>query len=423
MNPSNKKVEYLQIAKNVHIFCMQTDQYKTSFEINLTSGGSYFEKENESGVSHLLEHCTVARTKELDFDQLQHFLFEKNIDRNASTSNLTLNFIMSGHRDETDKMLEMIYEFAFAPTFEQSILDQEKQIVLREIDQRSGDPDYRLRKFVMENVFEPGSLYLSDPLGKREDVINATLENLQTVYKRILSQSQVVIGAVGKDISIEKLKAELEKYLPNIESENALPIAYLPENKLKEFKFKALVNDLAHEHAILDIIIPFQMKYDDEHVRLFLNDLIFEYPVGVLYDKLRNKLGLVYGLYYDFYISGNMLDIQLICDVQNVNKIVEVIKDTLNNPEEVISVDKINIIRDLTMKKQQLMEDNKGRLFSFTLDEFMDWGENVSLEEFSNKIKTVTVDQIKEIYETLVKGMEKMRVLVVSNNKEIEELG
>ena len=146
------------------------------------------------------------------------------------------------------------------------------------------------------------------------------------------------------------MKSKISCYLSKIESKEAIPVNYLPENKFKKFKKLPIVSKLAHEHTILDIIIPMQITYDTRHIRSCHQDLIFDNPTGILFDRLRNQLGLIYSLHYEFNMPSNMLDIQMICDEKNVDKILDETRNIFSSPDLVFDPRKVEIVKDLTVK-------------------------------------------------------------------------
>lgn len=66
--------------------------------------------------------------------------------------------------------LILILEFSLKPVITQDALDQEEQIVLREIVQRKGEPNYRLWRLIAENIYKSGSKDLCEVSGNPEIV-------------------------------------------------------------------------------------------------------------------------------------------------------------------------------------------------------------------------------------------------------------
>jgi predicted Zn-dependent peptidase len=388
----------------------------------MTAGGSYFEQKGQKGVRHLLEHCMVGRTKDLDFEALKNFLFEKDIYNNAYTGRLSMDFILAGHRSDNQIMTDLLFEFAFNPTITNDIVDREREIVLREISQYAGGPNYRLNRTLIQSIFEPESCVHCEVLGERDDVKNATLDTFETIRKQMLEQSHFIVTAVGGGIDLNSLVSRLESFASAIDSSKTLPINYQPRNVLKKFKYLPVVDDLGHDHAVINIVIPCPVTLDNRPVRAYLKELLFEDPIGVLYNRLRNELGLVYSLSYNFDISSDTLSIELACEIEHIKQIIDEVSEVFSSFDKVFSDERVKTIRDLVIKRRELNEDDPGFIVDFTVNILTDFGVIVNYEDYVRLVEQVTLDDIRKLYNTLCENLNEKQIVVVSNKHEIENL-
>lgn len=415
-------VQYHKLAPNIHIFLTNPERYKTEINIGFSAGGSYFEPENLKGIAHLLEHCAVARTTAYNFDELMSFLFENDIYHNASTGRLFMNFVVAGHRHETSTLLDLILEFALSPTFTPEVLAQEKDIVLREMEQKYGDPRYRLFREVLKQSLEPDSLYLNEILGNSEHIRNASIDSLYTIKNNMVKNSHFILSGIGSDISVDMINEKMGEYMNNLYNNVELPVNFTPDNNLKQFKYLPIVSNLAHDDAWVYIFIPFPVNINTKAQRVFFSELLFNNPIGYLFDTLRNKNGLVYSMGYDFEKAGQVLSLDLTCEVKNVNRVIEEVKEAFLDFDKVFPEDRINMIRDLTIKRQELSEDDPSGVVQEVVDMFTDYGEIIQFHEFIDEVKDTSRDDIKAVFDEVQQGLDKMQVIVVSNNSQINQI-
>ena len=399
------------------------DRYKTEFNLQYTAGGAFFEKSGQRGVSHLLEHCILGRTKDKDFYQLKDYLFEKSIYNNAATGILGMYLTLSGHRADSQEMLDLLLEFAFEPTLAQDVLDREKEIVLREISERRGDPQYRLYYQMLNKVLKPDSRYLFEVLGNESEVKDSTLDTFHDLHRGMLERSHLILSISGGGIDIDHITAKIEPLLKIIDqNKKTLDLNFEPGNQLLDFKYMPIVSELAHEHAELSIYLPCPVNLENRPVRYFLQALFLKLPEGVLYNRLRNELGWIYGLQSSFDQSTQTLNLELSCEIKYISKIVDEVKKLFSDFEAVYNDKKATVLREMTVKRQEMAQDEPQILVDFLVENLTEFGVPLAFSEYVKALAQIDKAQIQEVFEYIAQNMDKMRVVVTSNKPEIEDI-
>ena len=94
------------------------------------------------------------------------------------------------------------------PVLLQADLDREKEIVLREISERSGDPNYVLYYDTLKQIFTSDSLDNNQVLGLAEEVATTTVADFTRIYQQILTDSHLIFkisGGFSPTLAIDKL--------------------------------------------------------------------------------------------------------------------------------------------------------------------------------------------------------------------------
>jgi zinc protease len=417
-------MDYLDITPTVHLISQDLDRKRTSIEVILTSGGSWFEDTQDRGRKHLLEHCIVSRTKNMDFQELKDYTFRENIYVNAYTGPKTMGFETSGHYTDFEKMIDLILEVVFEPTFDQKDLDREKEIVLREISERRGDPSYKLHYDLMKQLFTEDSSDNHETLGDSKIVSDTELKDFTKLHKSNLDKSHIFIclsgGGIDKDYIVKRVNEYTEKnskIYNDLENKNpidfALPSKYLP------FTTLPIVHELAHKHAEVTVYIDLPISWENDPSIKIFNNLYMKYG-GILYDRLRDELGLVYGIGCSFSKKHQQMIISFSSEIQNINTIIDEIKKTFSDFETYFKPQKFEEFKNVLYKQQEIAEDSPGSMINFSLSMLQSYGKLESYESYTGRIKNVTVENINAIYTNIANNLKNMRIVKVSNNPEIK---
>ena len=318
---------YTLIQPNVHLICNPLVRSSLEIEVILTSGGSWFEAEADRGRKHLMEHCIASRTADMDFITFKNYQFRENIMINAYTSQNSLAVTAKTHASKFTQALEKVLEMAITPTFDNDILTQEREIVLREISERRGSPDYKLHFWTMDQICQPGSADTHEVLGSSEQVALTTLGDMIRLQHQNLEQSNLIVIVSGGSVDESEATRIINEILnkaenPFIQSfaktETKNPITFQPPNKLKSFQLQPLVHELAHEHADVSIFIPCTVGLENLATQNVFKELFLNY-YGVIYHRLRDELGYIYSLHSSFLFNTQMLELNLSCELQYIS--------------------------------------------------------------------------------------------------------
>ena len=421
--------KYTQITPFVHLLTNDQNRAKTELEIVMTSGGSFFESDRNSGKKHLMEHCIASRTKSMDYKTFKDFQFSNSIAINAYTGPLPLAVNATTHSSQFEKSFDSLAEMIFDPTFDQAILDQEKEIVLREITERRGSPDYQLYYFTMNQIYSQGALTRHETLGNSEMVAQTTIQDFVDLHEQNLNNSHLIINLSGGNVNEEYVKTVVNKYLgqktKNIENilnpNDKNTINYRPNSDLLKFNFLPLVHELAHEQAEISILLPCELNFDNLPATKIFKELFLSF-YGVIYSRLRDELGYVYGIYGNFRNDIQMLEISMSCEIKYITPIVNEVKQMLNDWSKYFDTKKFDELKNILTMKIDISSDEPSQANSHT-EKILRTYDKIELHsEFGDRLNSVQPDDVKKIYENIMNNLDRMQVLAVSKDKTVEEV-
>lgn len=173
-------------------------------------GGSRFERENEEGLAHFLEHCIFKGTekrKAFDvFTDLDSFGGELN----AYTNKEEICVHASFRKIHFSIAAELIADIVLNSSFPESEIKKEKEVVLDEIISYLDTPSERIFDEFEEHIFS-GHAIGRNTLGTKESVSGFTREQLIDYKNRLFTPGNLVISFVG-NVSIDEVRSLLEEY-------------------------------------------------------------------------------------------------------------------------------------------------------------------------------------------------------------------
>jgi zinc protease len=413
---------YSEVLPGIHILLQPMEREACSMEFMYHNGGSFFENPIDAGKKHLLEHCIVARTKTMNHDQLKDWEFRENIALNAYTGPVTMGLTAYGYKGDFYKMFDMLSEVAFDPTFDQDDLNREKEIVLREISERRGDPNYKLYYYTQNQIFTPESLECHETLGSSEMVAQTTLEDFKRLHLDNIRQSHIIISICGGGIDVEYIKESLKNQYNKLQLERQInPIIYTPNSNFQDFSYRPVVHELAHEHAEINFYIPLDVNYDNKASRQILHALYMRYG-GELYDKLRDEKQLVYGISSYTDKDLNSLIINMSAEIKLIPEIIEATEEVFSNFDKHFKQHRFEEFKQLVYKKQAMDKDQLGSIMKFMKNSLTTYGIADDYDQYSKKLENTTVEEIRDLYEKIGTNWHSKKTVIVSNKNEIEGL-
>jgi len=182
--------------------------------------GSAWEKEDEAGFSHFMEHLTFKSTVKFPFNQIAAYISKLGGSINAYTDfdctcyyiSLPSEFVMEG--------LEVLAELAFHSTFTKEDVEVEKDIILEEMVQNTLDPETNFLQFVQDAAFT--DYPLKRPiLGTKESIKKASYKELRSFYHKYYQPHNSFLVIAG-EAEFNQLKSMIEELFGDWNSHSKL---------------------------------------------------------------------------------------------------------------------------------------------------------------------------------------------------------
>jgi predicted Zn-dependent peptidase len=416
-------MRYIKIGQFIHVFLDKRERNTTSMEFVYSAGGSVYEHKEDRGRMHLMEHCICSRTKDMTFKEFKDFTFRESITYNAYTSANVLALEASGHKNDFNKIFNFLFEMFTEPTFDQEGLEREKEIVLREITDRKGSPNYKLYYDYVNNFYEEGSISRHEVLGDSDIVSKTELGDFERLHSVALNQSNLMFfingGGVEEEFIMNKIQSFLESPKGKTFTEShkeEFPSKDKNHNQFKNKISEVFVHEFAHEECELNINIDTNIGFSNRAVRDVFASLFLRWNGSGLYDLLRDKKGLIYGYNFYFDLETQVLNIEMNCSLENIKTIIDETKQFFSDFTTSYDPKKFEELKHQLIKKQDLSNDVLGNESEFAYNTLKNYGEVEDFESFREKLNVVTKEDVLEVFSAVKTNLEKAKIILSSRN-------
>lgn len=258
--------------------------------------GSRFERKEEEGLAHFLEHCIFKGTNKRKAFHVLSRLDAVGGELNAYTTKEEICLYASFTNEHTRRASELLADIALNSNFPVKEIEKEKEIILDEINSYLDTPSEKIFDDFEAHLFK-GSHLGANILGTKESVQSFTQEDLFSYVARFFTSDKMVISYVG-DLSLIKIKKMLENDFSEVKpsSYKWKPAHFKPNQSFnirsKEANYQA--------HAIIGGIAPSYKNDDRRGMTLLTNILGGPALNSRLTLSIREKYGYSYNVEANF---------------------------------------------------------------------------------------------------------------------------
>lgn len=216
--------------------------------------GSFTEPPELNGLSHLYEHmffktnqavlllqceyqASSGRTSPLCGDaknlksRIGDVSYLANIDNlgisyNGTTREEVVNYYFTTTSPYVNTAIRFINDSVRYPLFDETEFDNEKRVVVGEIDRNEANPYFYLNRAMMDKLFYKYPTR-KNPLGTRESVLTATTDKMRMIQSRYYVPNNSALVVTG-DVKPDEVFKEAEKTLGTWELRPVAPFKEFP---------------------------------------------------------------------------------------------------------------------------------------------------------------------------------------------------
>ena len=410
------KIKYGQLNPTIrYIFCKTNSNNDLSIQIRVNVG-SRDETNKIHGISHLLEHMFFQGSLNYPTQkQLESEIYNCGGVFNAYTNKDSTVFHIDGSRKCLKEFIQIMSDAFFNSLFDKEKLENEKNVVINEINQNLSDPS-NLSWFGIDEISFKNTRLEKDVAGSEKSVQSITSDKLKN-FINTYYQKNIIISVAG-NINFDKtyylinqyfnfkINYPVEKISSIMNDKKRLLYHYNKKYDQKRMKMKYIHR--TDEQSFITISFPsFKYSSKNTYITSLISELLTGYMSSRLYDVLRNKNGLIYHIssgdnnYEDigiFYIHFNVKNKK-----ENIIKSIQLVYDTIETLKENISE------KELLKCKNNLIENYKSNkndphwmCQNTTLDLYY-LKKIISIDQEIKSIQSITINDIQKISREIFK--------------------
>ena len=183
--------------------------------------GSAWEKPEEAGMSHLLEHMVFKGSK-TSGPGVDKKVENAGGSMNAYTSYDLTTYLTDLPSAKWKEAMAAVRDLAFDPLLKQADLDAEREVVLAEKKQRGDSPMTRLFQTTLAHTLK-GTPYQTPVIGTEEALRGITPDMMRDYIKRRYDPRDMVLSVAG-DVKAAEVLAEASHLFGNYKNQNVLKL-------------------------------------------------------------------------------------------------------------------------------------------------------------------------------------------------------
>lgn len=359
--------------------------------------GSRFEKDEDAGIAHFIEHMLFKGTK----NRPTPLSISKELDAlgaqyNAFTAYESTGYFIRILKENLKNALDILSDIFFNSLFVEEEIEREKSVIFEEIKLYEDNPSLQIFQVFYQTIFG------NHPLGRNiagtfESVKSITREKIISFYKNFYQPNNLLITLAGaitkKDLSlVEKYFAQKGKGKKR-KFEKFFPFPHPPKIKI--------VNRSEIEQVQLMLGFPGISYFSPYEEALDILSIALGGNMSSrLFQEIREKRGLAYSVgcgNLSFNETG-VFNINAGIDVKNVEKVLEIIIEELNKiKKDGLTKKEIVQTKEYLIRRIKIVLEDSWMVANWYADQEIVGKKILTPQEKFKKINKVKGDEIKKI--------------------------
>lgn len=398
----NNKVKFLD--NGLKVITVKKDTKIASLNIGINIG-SLYEKDEERGLSHFIEHMLFKGTTTRDNEKLNKNLEFLGGDYNAYTDNSSTVYTVSCLQEEIKNAIEILGDMLINSVMDEKEIVKEQGVVLSEIKASKDDIEDLSFKRTSEVAFEKSSLRY-DVLGTEETVSNFKRNDIVTYYNRYYTPDNatlILVSSLEHDEAINIVENVFKGWTGKVAEK--IPVNF---EKNKAGIYTSYKKQIEQSTIIYLYSIDNLMEEDEMPLKI-LNHKLGESANSILFRELRENRGLAYDIYTSLDLSKDvkMMNIFTAVSEESIEETIEVIDDCINKirkQELKFDDDTLELMKKIHKTSVLSTLEDSSDLCNYVLSQSL---ENRPIDEFvrdMEKLQNLKKEDIYRVCEKFLKG-------------------
>jgi len=391
------------VLKNgLRIITVPLTDSQSAIGMVLVETGSDYEKKEQNGLSHFLEHMVFKETTNRTGDQIKLEIDSMGASSNAFTSNEFTGYYAKASKEKISKIIDFVSDMYLNPTFPQKDIDIERGVIIEEINMYEDLPQRKIVDLWQELLYPETSAGRSI-IGPKENILSFNRNDFVEYHTQHYVPAKTVF-VVGGGIDEKKVISQIKSIFGTIKNSKAVT---RPKTKFKQIKPQVLVTYKKTDQAHLIVgFRSFDQYNKKNHALKVAATILGKGFSSRLFTKMRDELGLCYytKAEVDTYTDRGAFIVRSGVTVARAHEALSVIMDEFKKLRDVkISKEELQKAKDYLIGNFSIgLETSEDVADYFGFQELLH-DEILKPKDLITKIKAVTSEDIQKVLKEIMK--------------------
>ena len=388
------KPEVFKLSNGLRVVYQHAPAQVAHLGVTILAGSSY-EKQNEVGLAHYLEHCIFKGTNKRKAYHILSRLDSVGGEINAYTTKEEIAIYTSFTKEHLKRSSELLADITLNSSFPEKEINKEKEVIIDEINSYLDSPTDRIVDDFEYHLFKNHSLG-NNILGTKETVNNFKRLDLLNYVSELFTVENIVISFVG-DITKKKLTKILESDFKNC-SKVSLSRGVFSFTGYKPFRIREKLSNY-QSHAMIGGLAPSHTDKHRKSVSLLINILGGPAMNSRLNLSVRERYGYSYTIEsnYTSFVDTGYWAVYFGTDLKYLNRTLDIVYKEL----KLLREKKMGVLQLKAAKEQfkghlALSLDNNSGLMLGLGKSMLLFNQIDTIEEINESINRLTAEDLLE---------------------------
>lgn len=355
--------------------------------------GARYEQRSKNGISHFLEHMFFKGTGKRSAQDIAMETDAIGAELNALTSSEYTLFYIKSLDEYLDRAAGLLQDIFLHSTFPRKEIEKEKNIVFEEIKMVEDNPADYIHELFARHIWGEEGLGQS-VLGQMETIDSFARQDLLDHVWQFYGPHNIIVACSG-NFDEDELLALLGRTLGRLKKGGDRSPAPPPRFRSD---VQIVAKDLAETHLCLGLQgLPYNS--DQRYTMYLLNTILGSGFSSRLFQKVREKRGLVYSIYsyHTPYADTGLWTVYAGTDKKNANEVISIAVEEIKNLHRSITA------KELARAKAQLkgnlllaLESTSSKMTNIAKQE-MYYGKYLSPKKVMSLVEAVSLEQMRDL--------------------------
>ncbi|MDO5707568.1 MAG: pitrilysin family protein [Andreesenia angusta] len=411
------KYNSYKTVNGIEVYHLNTNTELFSLNLGIKIGSKY-ERYEEKGLSHFLEHMVFKGTKKRDNIMINEDIEELAGYSNAFTSYSDTVFKFMALNEEFENALEILSDIIVNPIFPEEEFLKEKEVIISEIKSNLDNIEeyayYRISKEAFLNSF-----LRWDIAGEIEDIVRYSVEDVEKYYEKYYLPNNTVI-VIASSFDDEYVFSKVEEYFKTWDQREVKLLDIKREKNIsKEYSIYSQEFDISN--------ILYLYSYENLSIREELALSIISYSLGEnsnshLFKRLREEKGMTYEVYSDLDNSEDVKLLYIYTELSrdNILSAKEIIDNTIKEVKsgKLVNEKSVKLMKKIikTALASTLLDPQNTS--DYLISQILDGRD---IYEFERNLEIIDSLKTEEIIEVAKKVLKNPTVQIIEGGMRIED--